>query len=235
MLRPPPARRRRARLRLARLLLAAAPLALGALGALAAAAPAAQAQARAARLDVELGTPPGRTGPRVRAVGVMDDGRLRDLLRNGFPTRLHFRVELWSTGGLVNDLEGAAEWDVVVRHDPLDGSYQVARVVGERVTLLGRYPDLAGAQAAAERPYVPAMRAPRRGRRHYYAGRVQVEAISVNDLDEVERWLRGELRPAVRGERNPGTALGRGLGQLLVRIVGGERREFTGRSGTFVP
>ena len=196
---------------------------------------AAEAQGRAARLDIELASPPASTGPRVRAVGLMDDGRLRDLLRNGFPTRLHFRVELWSTGGLVNDLEGSAEWDVVVRHDPLDGSYQVARVVGDRVTLLGRYPDLAGAQTAAERPYVPAMRTPRRGRRHYYAGRVQVEAISVNDLDEVERWLRGELRPAVRGERNPGTALGRGLGQLLVRIVGGERRELTARSPTFVP
>ena len=193
------------------------------------------AQPRAMRVEVELPPQPAREGPRVRAVGVLDDARLRDLLRNGFPTRLHFRVELWSTGGLVNDLEGEAEWDVVVRHDPLDGSYQVARIVGDRVTLLGRYPDLAGAQAAAERPYAPAMRAPRRGRRHYYAGRVQVEAISMNDLDEVERWLRGELRPAVRGERNPGTALGRGLGQLLVRIVGGEQRELSGRSGTFVP
>lgn len=234
MRRPPLARPGRARLRLARLLVAV-PLALGALVPLALAPPVARAQARPAHVDVELGTPPGRAGPRVRAVGVMDDARLRDLLRNGFPTRLHFRVELWSTGGLVNDLEGAAEWDVVVRHDPLDGSYQVARVVGDRVTLLGRYADLAGAQTAAERAYAPAVRAPRRGRRHYYAARVQVESISVNDLDEVERWLRGELRPAVRGERNPGTALGRGLGQLLVRIVGGERRELSGRSGTFVP
>ena len=201
----------------------------------AAGAPALEAQPRPMRVEVELAPQPTREGPRVRAVGVLNDARLRDLLRNGFPTRLHFRTELWSTGGLVNDLEGAAEWDVVVRHDPLDGSYQVARVVGDRVTLLGRYADLAGAQGAAERPYVPAMRTPRRGRRHYYAARVQVEAISVNDLDEVERWLRGELRPAVRGERNPGTALGRGLGQLLVRIVGGEQRELTGRSGTFVP
>lgn len=216
-------------------LLAFAALALVATGGGAPRAAHAQAQARAVRLDVELPAQPSRAAPRVRAVGLMDDGRLRDLLRNGFPTRLHFRVELWSTGGLVNDLEDATEWDVVVRHDPLDGSYQVARVVQERVTLLGRYPDLAGAQAAAERAYAPPIRPPRRARRHYYAARVQVEAISVNDLDEVERWLRGELRPAVRGERNPGTALGRGLGELLVRIVGGERREVTGRSATFVP
>jgi len=198
----------------------------------AAAAPAA-AQG-SVRLDVELPSQPGRTGPRVRAVGVLRDARLRDLLRNGFPTRLHFRTELWSTGGWLNDFEGAAEWDVVVRYDPLDASYQVVRVVGDRVTSLGRYQELAQAQRAVERPYVPTIRIPRQGRRYYYNARVEVEPMSVNDLDEVERWLRGELRPAVRGERNPGTALSRGVGQLLVRLVGGERRELEARSGTFV-
>ena len=189
---------------------------------------------RSVRLDVELPAQPGRAGPRVRAVGALDDRRLQDMLRNGFPTRFHFRAELWSTGGWLNDFEGASEWDVVVRHDPLDGSYQVVRVVGDRVTSLGRYPDLAQAQAAVERPYTPTIRIPRRGRRYYYNARVEVEPMSVNDLDEVERWLRGEFRPAVRGERNPGTALGRGVSQLLVRLVGGERRELEARSGTFV-
>ena len=186
------------------------------------------------RLDVELPSQPGRTGPRVRAVGVLRDARLRDLLRNGFPTRLHFRTELWSTGGWLNDFEGATEWDVVVRYDPLDATYQVVRVVGDRVTSLGRYREMAQAQLAVERPYVPSIRIPRQGRRYYYNARVEVEPMSVNDLDEVERWLRGELRPAVRGERNPGTALGRGVGQLLVRLIGGERRELEARSATFV-
>jgi hypothetical protein len=189
---------------------------------------------RSVRLDVELPPQPGRGGPRVRAVSVLEDGRLRDLLRNGFPTRLHFRTELWSTGGWLNDFEGAAEWDVVVRYDPLDASYQVVRVVGERVTSLGRYTELGQAQLAVERPYVPTIRIPRQGRRYYYNARVVVEPMSVNDLDEVERWLRGELRPAVRGERNPGTALSRGVGQLFVRLIGGEGRELEARSATFV-
>ena len=192
------------------------------------------AQPRAMRVEVELPPQPAREGPRVRAVGVLDDARLRDLLRSGFPTRLHFRVELWDTGGWIDDLEGSAEWDVVVRFDPLDASYQLARVVGERVTLLGRYRELAQAQAALERPYVPAIRVPRLGRRYYYSARVDVAPMQVSDLDEVERWLRGELRPAVRGERNPGTALGRGIGQLLVRLIGGEGRQLEVRSGTFV-
>jgi hypothetical protein len=189
---------------------------------------------RSVRLEVELPSQPGRGGPRVRALGVLEDTRLRDLLRNGFPSRLHFRTELWSTGGWLNDFEGATEWDVVVRYDRLDATYQVVRVVGERVTSLGRYKELAQAQLAVERPYAPTIRIPRPGRRYYYNARVEVEPMSVNDLDEVERWLRGEARPAIRGERNPGTALGRGVGQLLVRLIGGERRELEARSATFV-
>ena len=59
--------------------------------------------------------------------------------------------------------------------------------------------------------------------------------LSVNDLDELERWLRGELRPAVRGDRNPGTALERGARTLLVRVLGGERRRYAARTGKFVP
>ena len=190
---------------------------------------------RRAELQVELPAQPEREGPLVRGVGVLADSRLRDLMRNGFPTRMHYRVELWSTGGWLNDLEGSIEWDVVVRYDPLDHSFQVARIVdNDRVTLLGRYTDVAGAQAAAERPFRAAVRIPRRGRRYYYNARLTVESLSLRDLDEVERWLRGELRPAVRGEHNPGTAVARGLRTLFVRLVGGEHREYERRTGTFV-
>ncbi|HEY0970794.1 MAG TPA: hypothetical protein VGE02_07450 [Gemmatimonadales bacterium] len=210
----------------------AASLAL--LAALLAGSAAPLAAQRTARLDVQLPERPSAEGPRVRALAVLENGRLRDLVRNGFPARLHFRTELWSTGGWLNDLEGSAEWDVVVYYDPLASTYQVVRLVGDRVTLLGRYGDLAQAQVAVERPFVPAIRIPRAGRRYYYVARVEVETLSLTDLDEVNRWLRGELRPAVRGERNPGTALGRGLGRLFVRLVGGERQEMEARSGTFV-
>ena len=209
-------------------------LVLALLVTIAVARPAVAAAQESARIELALPPQPGRDGPRVAVAGALDDGRLRDLLRNGFPTRLHYRVELWSTGGLVNDMEGASEWDVVIRLNALDGSYEVARVIGDRVTLLGRYTDIARAQMAVERPFVPNIPIGRRGRRYYYHGRVEIETLSLSDLDEVERWLHGELRPAVRGDRNPGTALGRGLSRLLVRVVGGATRELEGRSATFV-
>ena len=211
------------------LLLLLLPLVVGLL----ADAPPAAAQPRRVELQVELAQQPEREGPLVRAMGMLGDTRQRDLLRNGFPLRLHYRLELWSTGGWVNDLEGATEWDVVVRYDPLGKVYDVARVVADRVTLLGRHSTIEGAERAVERPYRAPVVPTRRGRRYYYAGTLAVDAVSVSDLDEVERWLRGELRPAVRGERNPGTAVTRGLRTLVARIVGGETRQYARQSPVF--
>ena len=51
------------------------------------------------------------TGPLVSARGVLDDKDLRERLQNGFPARLHFRVELWGTAKFFNDQEGQREWD----------------------------------------------------------------------------------------------------------------------------
>jgi hypothetical protein len=216
---------RRAALVAAALALAAAP------------APAALGAQQPGALELQL---PARAalraeGPLVRGVGVLSDGQQRDLLRNGFPARLHYRVELWSVGGLLNDLESAAEWNVVVRHDPLDNTYRVARFAGDRVVQLGRYPEFRDAQGAAERMFRAPIVPRRRGRSYYYAVVLDVETLSLTDLDEVERWLKGELRPAVRGRRNPGTALTRGVRTLVVRLLGGEARRYELRSPTFAP
>ena len=187
-----------------------------------------------ARLEVELPPPTGAAaGPSVRGVRVIADAKMRDLLRNGFPARLHFRVELWSTGGLFNTLEGNAQWDVVVRYDPLARTFGVARLVGDRLETLGEYDDFADAVAAAERPYRVPLVPKKAGERYYYNVVLDVETLSLGDLDEVEQWLRGELKPAVRGQRNPGTALTRGVRTLVVRLLGGEKRHFERRSATF--
>lgn len=173
-------------------------------------------------------------GPTVITSGVLNDRALGDMLRHGFPARLHYRVELWSAGGWFDDLERTVEWDVIVRFDPLEKSYRVARISEpDRVAPLGEFAQLTDVAALLERPYQAPITPRRRGRRHYYNAVLQVETISYNDLDEVERWLRGELRPAVRGQKNPGTALGRGIRTLVVRLLGGERKDYVARSPTF--
>ena len=214
-------------------LVAAAALATGMSGATATPTPAQPA----ASLELQL-PPPGAQlteGPLVRSVGVLSNKQRSDLLRNGFPARLHYRVELWSVGGLVNDLESAVEWNIVVRHDPLDRTFRVSRFAGDRVAQLGRYRELRDAQAAAERAFRVPIVPRRRGRSYYYVVVLDVETLSLTDLDEVERWLKGELRPAVRGRRNPGTALTRGVRTLVVRLLGGDVRRYELRSATFAP
>ncbi|MGI9078151.1 MAG: hypothetical protein ACR2G6_12620 [Gemmatimonadaceae bacterium] len=177
----------------------------------------------------------GIEAPSVRSERVLSDSRTRDLLRHGFPARLHYRMSLWSTAGWFDDEIATAEWDVIVRFTPLDRRYAVTRIEPDRVVPLGTFDDLRDVEAVIGYPHRPSIRPPTQRARHYYHLLLGVEMLSVNDLDEVERWLRGELRPAVRGKRNPGTAVTRGVRSLLVGLLGGENRKYEARTGRFVP
>jgi hypothetical protein len=189
-------------------------------------------------VEVLLPTPALRAvhGPAVRSAQLLTDSRVEDLLRNGFPARVHYTLERWAVGRRwFDDLEDTFEWDAIVRYDPLRGRFHVFIARDEQVAPLGDYATLAAADSAVGEPRRIPIRPPPGGRRAYYALRIEVEMVSVNDLQELERWLRGELRPAVRGRRNPGTAIERGAATLLVKLLGGEKRRYTARTGRFVP
>ncbi len=171
--------------------------------------------------------------PAVRSSSLVTDGATLDLLRNGFPARLHYRMERWTTGGWFDDIAAEAEWDVVVRYDALKKIFQVFRVANGRTVSLGQYATIADADAALGAAFPAPIRLPRRGQRGYYSLVLDIEALSLTELDEVERWLRGELKPAVRGKKNAGTAVGRGVKTVVVRLLGGERRRYEARTPTF--
>ncbi|HZJ00296.1 MAG TPA: hypothetical protein VFD22_06505 [Gemmatimonadaceae bacterium] len=173
--------------------------------------------------------------PSVRSQSLITDGAMLDLLRNGFPARLHYRIERWSTGGWFDDIAAEKEWDVVVRYDALKNFFQVYRVVSRQTTLLGSYESIHEAEAALDAPFPAPITPPKKGKKSYYSLTLDIEAISLTELDEVERWLRGELKPAVRGKKNPGTAVGRGVRTVMVRLLGGEKRHYETRTGTFRP
>jgi hypothetical protein len=177
----------------------------------------------------------GDEGPMVRVRHVLDERYVTDMLRNGFPARLHFRAELWTTGGFFNARRRAAEWDLLVRYDALTREYEVVRVVRDSAFARERFPQFADAVAEIERPIHAPILPLKENKSQYYNVSLELEMLSVSDLDEVERWLRGELKPAVRGERNPGTAVGRGMRTLLARVLGGEMRRLETRSKTFRP
>ena len=172
-------------------------------------------------------------GPVVEATHMLTGRKMQELLGSGFPARLHFAVELWSVGRWSNDLERLTEWDVVVRWLAVERTYEVTLMRGEQPFSLGKFALLSDAEAAVARPVRAPIVAFARGKRMYYQATLSVETLTMSDLDEVERWLRGELQPAVRGERNPGSVLGRGLKTLASRLLGGERREYAERTKVF--
>lgn len=188
-----------------------------------------------AGIDVSLpaSAPGAPAGPVIRTANVIADRELKRLLENGFPAHLSYRADLWSRGGWFDDLESSIEWSITVRYEPLTKTYRVARYMGERAENLGRFERYEDAQATIARPYLAPLPARRTRSRQYYSVVLELEVMSMSDLDELERWLRGELRPAVRGKRNPGTALGRGLSTLATRLLGGETRRYEQRTETF--
>jgi hypothetical protein len=191
----------------------------------------------AAGIDVSVppSTPsaPVPMGPVIRTANIIADKELQKLLQNGFPANLHYKADLWSRGGLFDDVKASVEWDVLVRYEPLTKTYRVARYISGKAENLGRFERYEDAQAFVARPFQPTIPARRTRDRQYYIVTLEVEVLSMSDLDEVERWLRGELRPAVRGKRNPGTAIGRGLARLTTRLLGGENRRYEQRTETF--
>jgi hypothetical protein len=193
----------------------------------------------AQKVHIDVLSPPQNawadTAPSVSSAGLLADAAMRDLLANGFPARLHYRLERWVAGRWFDDLKAAFEWDVILKYDVLGKKYQVVRVVNNRPESLGEYSTADAADDAVEAPYRSGISLPRKGQRGYYNLLLDVETLSLSDLDEVNRWLKGELKPAVKGEKNPGTAVGRGLRTLVVRLLGGEKRHYEARSGTFRP
>ena len=173
--------------------------------------------------------------PTVRSVALLTEGNMRNLLVNGFPARLHYRMERWATGGWFDDIKATSEWDVVVKYDALSKRYHVFRAVKNRAQELGSYDDLNDAEGMVDAPFQAPITPAKRGQRSYYNLVLDIETLSLTELDEVEQWLRGELKPAVRGKKNPGTALSRGVRTLVVRLLGGEKLRYEARSGTFRP
>jgi hypothetical protein len=193
--------------------------------------------AQKVRLDVVLPPQPAWADerPAVSSAGLLSDASMRDLLANGFPARLHYRLERWASGRWFDNLKAAFEWDVILKYDVLGKKYQVVRVVNKKAESLGDYPGTSEAESAVESPYKAAISLPKKGERGYYNLLLDVETLSLSDLDEVQRWLRGDLKPAVSGKKNPGTAVGRGVRTLVVRLLGGEKRHYEARTGTFRP
>ena len=67
------------------------------------------AAAQSAHVDLVLPAPSelATQPPTVRTIKVLSAGRTAELIRNGFPARLHYKLERWAAGTFVNDVKAA--------------------------------------------------------------------------------------------------------------------------------
>ncbi len=189
------------------------------------------AQRPRVQLDVALASASAPAiGATVSTESLLDDPKTRELLHNGFPARIHYRLELWQIGGVFADRRGLTEWDVLVAFDPAVEMFNAVRR-GDDGRLLenyGGFPTLVAAEAAFGR----AMRVdlhPERSGRFYYNLVLDVQTLTVSDLDALQQWLRGPEAPS----RNPLKAIRNGIGTLVSRLLGGDKRHYERRSDVF--
>lgn len=189
--------------------------------------------AQRAQVKLDVAVPQAgaaQEGPSVTVANLLANSKTRELLRNGFPTTIHFRLELWREGSVVNDLSGRSDWDVFVFYDPTAKVYNVVRRMGNTHENFGTFATVTSAEAQFDAPFRVPLRPARPGR-YYYNLVVDVQSLSESDLDASLQWLRGSTGP-VKG--NPITALRSGLGTFLSRVLGGGKQEYQQQSGRFV-
>lgn len=168
-----------------------------------------------ARLDLTLGD-------------LLEDGGLRRALDQGLPLRVKLRAELWRDG-FFDRQEAAGEWGASVILDPVAREYEVAV---QDIGVIARTVTLGEAARTLEAAFDLELR-PGRQARYYVLGVLEIETLSLSDLDELRRWLGGDVASAVRGEEGAENAVATGVRRIFVRALGLPARRERLRTPTF--
>jgi len=185
------------------------------------------------RVRLEIAVNPAtalQEGPSITAENLLADANTRELLRNGFATRIQYRLELWRKGGWFDDRSGFSEWEILVQQDPTSQAYSAVRRQGNRV--IETFADVATV-TSAEAQFARAFKAPlhpSRSGRYYYSLIIDVQTLTESDLDALQQWLHGPTAP---GKGNPVTAVRSGVGRLFSRMLGGGKRHYEAQSAVF--
>lgn len=158
---------------------------------------------------------------------VLAAGGIREALESGLPVRLEVITELWRDR-FFDSQEGREAWQATLWFDPLGETY--------RIEIQDRPVGLAGSPEDALEIVRSGLRSalrPAGAGTFYYLARLRIETLSLSDLEELRRWLRGELGPAVGGDDIVGSAIGRGIRRLFVRALALPAIQFEARTDRF--
>lgn len=181
------------------------------------------------RAPLYLAVHPGSGSLEIRIGDLLVDPGLVQALHSGLPVRIRVVAALWKDGFFDSE-KGRAEWRASVLFDPLERRYRVA--TGGEGGVEVAVDSVAGIATALQVGFALPLR-PREEGKYYYLGQVDVETLSLSDLEELQRWLQGDLATAVRGDQNVGTAVGRGVHRMVVRMLGIPTKRFKVRTESF--
>jgi len=160
---------------------------------------------------------------RVEIGDLFSDPALVETVESGLPLRIRMRIQLWKDGFFDNQ-KGQYEWRASVLFDPLTRRYRVQ--ASERTGAEVEVNTLEEAQAALQLTLdIPIQ--PMESGRFYYVAIVEMETLSLSDLEELQRWLQGDLAPVVAGEGDVEGALAKGFRRVLVRMLALPAKRFT--------
>ncbi len=144
-------------------------------------------------------------------------------------------MELWQDKFVADGLVAQATWSLILFQEPLSGEFNMTRSWDTEHDEW--FATLAAAAQALERVYLsPLPGPPPNSGRYYYDARLEVEVLSLGDLDELEHWLRGEVGGQdtdVGG--SVARAVGRGLKRLFIRLIGLSARKYEAKTDLFRP
>jgi hypothetical protein len=192
---------------------------------------AAPAAAQRPSLSLETGSPGNGWRALVRPLNLFTDSVLVRPLLSGLPLRFHFQLELWHDKFLADGLVDRSSWSIILYQEPLSGEFNLTRSWDPQRDEW--YSDLRSATQTLQSWYQSPFPGPTPGTgRFYYEARLEIEILSLGDLDELEDWLRGD----VVGERSGvGSAFTRGFKRLFIRLIGLSARKIGVRSEPFRP
>ena len=176
-------------------------------------------------LTLDVGSPDGSVEADLS--GLLLGPRIRGALESGLPVRVLLVTGLWRDRFFDAQM-GRYEWRASVRYDPLAETYRVLTTEGavaQTASLEDADELLSNSVRVPLGPTAPG--------RYYYLARVEVETLALSDLEELERWLQGDLAPSIDRDVEVGSALGRGLTRIFVRVLGLPIQRFQARSPAF--
>jgi len=161
--------------------------------------------------------PSGARRARVQVKDLLVDQRWLGALDQAFPIRLSFEMEIWRSRQVgPDDYQRTAQWSILIQRDLLEDQYLVTRILnsGPEQFRFANRDSLARWIGGINE--VDAL--PQGNGTFYYNFKLKIATLSDQEMEDLERFLRGETKTPPQQERS---SLMRTLRRFIARLGGG--------------